>query len=391
VQLTEGAAHVPQATPSEIALSLVILFSAGLLTRTLSRLKTIDLGFNPERVLTLKIDPAMNGYSPAQSDQIFDEILSRLRAQPGIAAASLAVVSPLEGSMISLPVDVPGHTKKSSDLQTNMNTVSPDYFKTLSQKLLAGRDFSDADVRKAPGVAIVNQLFVQQFMRGLNPLGQHIKVGVSDTEIIGLVRNARYQTLREQPWPLVYLAVKQTTNSGSTLLVRTRLESSRAIPDIQRAIRSVAPRIPIYDVRELQTQIDQGISAERVLSFLSALFSALATLLCCIGIYGLIAYAVGRRTREIGVRFAVGAQKIDIAKLFVRESAILVCAGILVGIPLALASTRILDTLLYGIAPGDPATLGYAAGLFLIVGLLASLIPVMRAARVEVLSALRYE
>lgn len=375
----------------EIALSLVILFSAGLLTRTLSGLRTIDLGFNPEHVLTLKVDPAMNGYSAVQSEQMFDQILARLRAQPGIAAASLATVTPLEGAMIAMKIDVPGHLKKSSDIQTDFNTVSPNYFNTLDQKLLAGRDFTDADVRKAQGVAVVNERFVQQYMPGLNPIGRHFKVGGGDTEIVGLVRNAHYQTLREQQLPLVYLAIKQTTSSGSTLLVRTRMESSRVVADVERTIRSVAPRLPIYDVRELQSTIDQGISAERVLSFLSTLFSALATLLCAIGIYGVIAYAVSRRTREIGVRFAVGAQRSDVARLFLRESAILVFAGIIIGIPLALSSARILKSLLYGVTPADPVALAATIAIFLAAGLLASLLPVMRAARIEVLSALRYE
>ncbi len=375
----------------EIALSMVMLFSAGLLTQTLSRLKTIDLGFNPGRVVTLKVDPAMNGHSPAQADQIFDEILSRLRVQPGIAAASLAVVPPLQGGMIALPVAVPGHTAKSSDLQTNFNMVSPDYFRTLNQRLLSGRDFSDGDKGKGPKVAIVNQMFAAQYMPGIHPVGRHFNVGGGDTEIVGLVKNARYQTLREQMWPLVYLPAKQTESSGYTLLVRTRLKPSGAVANIERTIRSVDPHLPIYDVGELQEQINQGISAERVLSFLSTLFSALATLLCSMGLYGLMAYAVTRRTREIGIRFAVGAQKRDVATLFLRESAILVGAGVLVGVPIAVGSTRVLKSILYGVAPGDPLTLAFAVTIFLFAGLLASVLPVVRAARIEPLRALRYE
>jgi predicted permease len=375
----------------QIALSLMILFAAGLLTRTLSSLKMIDLGFDPARVITLHIDPAMNGYTPDQTDRIFDDILSRLRAQPVIFAASLAVVSPLEGSMISLDVTVPGHIGKSSDLQTNFNMIGRDYFKTLNQTLLTGRDFGDRDVRKAPGVAIVNQLFVEQYMPGQNPIGWHFKVSGGDVEIVGLAKNARYQALREKQWPLVYMPVQQTVSSGYTLLVRTRLEPRRAIAEIEQAIRSVDPKVPIYDVRELQDQINQGISSERVLSFLSTLFSALATLLCGIGIYGLIAYAVSRRTREIGVRFAMGAQKMDVAKLFLRESLLLVAAGILAGIPLALASTRVLKSLLYGVAPSDPLTLTLTIAIFVIAGLLASVLPVLKAARIEPIQALRDE
>jgi len=375
----------------QIALSLMILFAAGLLTRTLSRLQTIDLGFDPARVITLHIDPAMNGYAPDKTDHIFDEILIRLRARPGIAAASLAVVSPLEGGMISLDVSVPGHIAKSSDLQTNFNMIGPDYFKTLNQALLAGRDFGDRDVKKAPGVAIVNQLFVEQYMAGQNPIGRHFKVNDGDVEIVGLARNARYQALREKQWPLVYTPAKQTQSSGYTLLIRTKLEPRGAIAEIEHTIRSVDSKIPIFDVHELQDQINQGISSERVLSFLSTLFSALATLLCGIGIYGLIAYAVSRRTREIGVRFAIGAQKMDVAKLFLRESLLLVAAGILAGIPLALASTRVLKSLLYGVASSDPLTLTLTIAIFVVAGLLASVLPVLKAARIEPAQALRTE
>jgi ABC-type antimicrobial peptide transport system permease subunit len=207
---------------------------------------------------------------------------------------------------------------------------------------------------------------------------------------VGLVKNSRYRDLREKPGPLLYFPAKQLVTSGYTLLVRTSLQD-RAIPDIKRVIRSVDPKLAIYDVHKLQDQIDQGISPERVLSFLSTLFSGLATLLCSMRIYGLIAYAVSRRTREIGVRFAIGAQKGDVASLFLRESVLLVAVGIILGVPLALASTQILKSLLYGIAPTDPLILSLTVAIFLAAGLLASIVPVWKATRIEPLQALRYE
>jgi predicted permease len=375
----------------QIALSVVILFGAGLLTRTLSKLKTVDLGFNPERVITLSVDPAMNGYRPEETDRVFDDILTHLRAQPGIAAASLAVLTPLSGGAISLDApQVPGHLKSSLDVETFNNMVSPDYFRTLNQSLLAGREFDDRDSKKAHKVAIVNQFFVRQFMPGQNPVGRHIKTS-DDMEIVGLVKDARYLTLREKPAPMLYLPAKQTMNSGYELLVRTALERPQAIAAIQHAIRSVDPKLPIFGITELQDQIDHTISSERVLSFLSTLFSALATLLCSLGIYGLIAYAVSRRTREIGIRFAIGAQKTDVARLFLRESILLVIMGIGAGVPLAIMSTRALKSLLFGVAPMDVTTLAWTVAIFLAAGLFASLLPVIRAARIEPLEALRYE
>lgn len=187
--------------------------------------------------------------------------------------------------------------------------ISPDYFKTLNQSFLAGRDFTDLDRKKSPRVAIVNQKFAEQYFAGLNPVGHHFKVVDTDTEIVGMVKNSRYQALRENTWPLVYLPIKQTQSSGYTLLVRMRSELGESLADIETTIHSAYPRLPIYDAGELREQIDQNISAERVLSFLSTLFSLLVTLLCCVGIYGLMAYAVTRRTREIGVRIAIGGAK----------------------------------------------------------------------------------
>jgi predicted permease len=374
----------------QIALSLMILFAAGLLTRTLSSLKTVDLGFDPARVIALNVDPAMNGHRPEETDRIFDEILNRLRAHPGIAAASLAVVAPLEGNMISLAFEVPGHLRTSSDVQTNFNMISPGYFKTLNQPLLAGRDFTDRDQKNAPRVAIVNKLFAEQYMAGENPIGRSFKMD-GDVEIVGLTGDSHYQSLRETPSPLIYLPAKQTQSSGYTMFIQTRVNTNKAIADIRDIIRSIDPRLPIFRIRELQDQIDQGISSERVLSFLATLFSALATLLCGIGIYGLIAYAVSRRTREIGLRFAIGAQKMDVAKLFLNESMALVAAGIVAGIPLSLASTHAIKSLLYGVLPGDTLTLTLTIAIFVIAGLAASILPVLKAARIDPVEALRDE
>lgn len=376
---------------AEIALSMIILFAAGLMTRTLAHLKTIDLGFDPSRVLALRIDPAVNGYSAAQSEQTFDEILKRVRTQPGVEAASLAVVTPLEGSMISLGFDIPGRPPKASDVQTNFNMVSPDYFKTLRHALLGGREFDERDAKKAPKVAIVNHLFAQQFMPGENPLGRHFRIGSDDVEIVGLVKNSRYQALREKLWPLIYLPLKQTQSSGMTMLIRTRLPEKTALPEMTAVVRSVDKSLPIYSAREMTDLIDEGISSERMLTFLATLFSGLVTLLCSIGLYGLIAYAVSRRTREIGLRFAVGAQKRDVAKLFLRDSFLLMGVGVVVGVPLALGCARALRSLLFDVSAGDSLSMLLTVLIFLVAGVMASLLPLRRAMRIDPMQALRYQ
>jgi predicted permease len=374
----------------EIAFSIVILFAASLLTRTLSHLKAIDLGFNPESVITLRIDPRMNGHSADSGEHVFEEILSRLRAQPRTKAA-LAQITPLEGGMMAWDLDVPGHINSAMDVQTNANIIGSGYFDTLDQKILMGRDFNEHDLMESAPVVIVNELFVRQYMPNQNSIGRHFKMLGKDREIVGLVANSHYQFLREKPGPLIYIPAAQVVSSGYTLLVRTNLPVKQAAIDIREAVHSVDPKLPIYDLRTMQDVVDRSMTSERLLAFLSSLFSALATILCSMGVYGMIAYAVTRRTREVGVRMAIGAQKLDVAKLFLRESATLVLVGIAVGLPLAIASTSLLKNLLFGIEPTDPWTLAFAAAIFIAVGVLASFLPVRKATRIEPVEALRYE
>jgi predicted permease len=375
----------------QLALSLVILFAAGLLTRTLRHLQTIDLGFRPAKVVVFSVDPAMNGYSAVRVNEIFDEILARLRAQSGVRAASFAMSTPLEGSLVTLGIELPGHTAGGPSTTAAFNMISPGYFATLNQPFLAGRDFSDRDGKSAPRVAIVNERFVSEYMAGQNPIGRHFTQRGGDVEIVGVVKTSPFQTVRETPQPGVYVPAKQSQSSGYTFLVQTTSDAARLIPGIQHSVHSIDPKLPIYNVRTLEAQIDRGISSERILSFLSSLFSILAILLSGIGLYGIVAYSVSRRTREIGVRFAIGAQKSDVAGLFLREGLAMVAAGIALGIPVALASARVLKNLLYGLQPTDALTLAVMTAVLILAALLATFMPVRRAAAIEPLQALRYE
>jgi predicted permease len=378
-------------TVVQLAISVCLLFGAGLLARTLSHLQTVDLGFKPAQVIALAMDPAMAGYRVGQIDRIFDKVVNRLQRDPSILAASYAVVTPLEGSMISLDIEVPGHLSKDSDQQTDFNMISLGYFKTLQQHLLAGRDFSARDTRNSAPVAIVNEVFVKQYMPGMNPIGRYFKQGGKDVEIVGLAPDSHYGAVREIPMPLIYLPAAQNQSSGYNLLVRTRENARHAIPQIERAIRTIDKRLPIYNVRTLQAQIDGGISSERILSFLSELFAVLATLLCAIGLYGIIAYGVASRIREIGIRFALGATRPGVVRLFLYEGSFLLVTGIAVGAPAALGASRVLQNLLYGLKATDLATLASMIGIVLLVGFSAILIPVLRAAQIQPSEALRNE
>ena len=376
----------------QIALSLVVVFAAGLLTQTLRTLMTIDLGFRPSQVVALRVDPAADGHSSQDVTKILDDVLQRTRALPGVRAASLASTVPNGSMAISMSVSVPGYTlKQSGDDIVAFNFTSPDYFTTLGQRLLQGRDFNDRDRMDTPRVAIVTEKFGRRFFGNQEPLGRKFRQGGGDIEIVGVVQDARDQSVRNGPEPTVYLPVKQGQTSGLTVLVLSQSEPAALIPSLLAIVRSIDSRMPVYSVQTLDTEVGAGLSTEKILGYLSTLFAALAIALACIGLYGVLAYSVARRTREIGVRFAIGAQRSDVAGLFARECAALILAGLAIGVPIALVSGRALKSLLFGVAGTDPLTLLLSLVVLALAALLAMAIPLWRAASVNPTIALRYE
>lgn len=377
---------------AQIALSLTIIFAAGLLTRTLRSLQTLDLGFQADRVIALTVDPAASGHSAVEVTRILDEILQRSRALPGVKAASLASSTPYGANAISFSFVVPGYTPKGNqDEIADFNFVSPDYFATLGQPLLRGRDFADSDKQGRPRVAIVNESFASRYFRGVDPVGRKFRQGDSDIEIVGVVKDARDRSLRSGPDTGVYLPVKQAQTSGLNVLVRARAEPSNITPSLLAIVASIDRRMPVYSVHTLDVQIEAGLSSERILGELSVMFAALATLIAGIGLYGLMAYSVTRRTREIGIRLSTGAQQSDIGMLFARESLLLVTLGVVLGIPLALISVNVLKTLLFGVTATDPTTLAASVASLLLAACAATIMPLRRATRVSPMTALRYE
>jgi predicted permease len=377
----------------QIALSLVIVFGAGLLTRTLRTLGTVDLGFQPDRVIALHVDPANSGHSGAEVSTILDELLRRARGLPGVKAASLAATTP-NGSMgISMSVGVPGFVSKEggSDVVVYFNFISPRYFETLGQSLLRGRDFDDRDNKIRSRVAIVNEKFARHYFNGREPVGGKLLQGGGGLEIVGVVADARDQSIRKGAEETVYLPEKQGQTSGLTLLVRTTVDPQRIIPSLLAIVQSIDPRMPVFSVHTLDVDVEAGLTTERILGYLSTLFAALATLLAGIGLYGVLAYSIARRTREIGIRFAIGAQKRDVAGLFARESLTLVFVGLIIGAPVALVSAHALRTLLFGVGASDPLTLLISVVVLALAALLATSIPLWRASRVNPVIALRWE
>jgi predicted permease len=287
---------------------------------------------------------------------------------------------------------VPGYIKKPSEkmIIVDLDAVSPDYFATLGVQRLLGRDFSASDTMHRARVAILNERFVKRYYGGRNPVGTHLKEGDSDLEIIGVVADSRYGP-RSEPKPVLYLAAAQTQTSGLKLIVRTNVPPQQIIASLRALVSSIDPKMPVYAIQTLETQLQSGMSTERMLSYLSTLFAILASLLAAIGLYGVVSYGVTRRTREIGIRFAVGAQRTHVAQLFLREAILLIAVGLVAGLPLAWISSRLLASLLYGVRSTETQMLVASIIVLLVAAFLAIATPLWRATRIQPIEALRHE
>ena len=377
----------------QIAVCLVVVFGAGLLAQTLRTLATIDLGFEPDKVIALRVDPAASGRSGAEVSGVFDEMLARARELPGVTAASLAASPPYGAMSVTMGIEVPGYVPRAGrgDSVVGFNFVSSRYFETLGQALIRGRDFDERDDRGRSMVAIVNETFVEHYFEGGNPLGRRFRQGPEELEIVGVVADSRDRTVRSAPAETVYVHRKQVPPSVMTLLVRAGDDPARTVPPLLALVGSIDRRMPVTSVHTLDVDVEAGISSERMLGHLSTPFAGLTLLLAGIGLYGVLASAVVRRTREIGLRLALGAQRRDVALLLGRESATLLFLGVAAGGFLAFACARVLSGVLFGVAATDPPTLVASILLLGAAALVATAAPLRRASRVDPMVALRSE
>ena len=377
---------------AQVSLSVVLLLGAGLLARTLRNLQTVDLGFRTDRVLMLTINPAMSGYSENAARTFLSDLRQRIGRLPGVESVTAATEAVLTGDMFAADVQVQGHAPHGEEPNHFFNLVSPDYFRTLGTPLLLGRDFTEADRKGSSPVAIVNQRFAAHYWPSGSPLGRHFRCyGGIDTEIVGVVADARYQNVRDEAPVTAYLPLAQRPFEQVTVMARTGGNPTRLLPLVREQVRALDPKLPVIRMTTLAGQRDADLSRERVLGFLSGLFSLLALLLASIGIYGITAYSVAARTHEVGIRLAMGARPRHVLGLFVREGVLLIAVGVAIGVPLALAATRVLASLLYGLPPHDPVTFVACTALLALAGAAASLIPATRAAAQDPARALRHE
>jgi predicted permease len=295
----------------------------------------------------------------------------------------------MSGGMFAGWVRVPGSTAEPDRFNNNFNAISPGYMRTIGLPLVAGRGFTDQDDALAPLVVIVNQRFVDYYWPGQSAIGRRMTVLGKDVEIVGLVRTAKYQAVREDPQITIYFPIAQRPMSEVTLHVRTGADPASTAAALTAMVRAIDPRLPVYNAATLADHVNARLSNERVLNLLATIFGALAIIVSAAGLYGLVAQSVARRTREIGIRVAVGAQRRDVMGLFVSDTMTLVLIGIGAGVPLALGAARQFSAILYGLDPSDPLTLALAAGGLGVVAIIAVALAAQRATRVEPIVALR--
>src|SRR5262245_30848931 len=378
----------------QMALSLVVLVGAGLCVRTLHNALSINRGYNVDRVLMAEIDLGRQGYSEEGGRNFYQQLLERVQALPGVEAASLARRSPLSGQMGTL-VRPEGLPENSPSTEVRFNIVTPRHLETIGLRLLRGRDFNAQDTARAPGVGIINEALSRRLWEKQNPLGRVLFVqtsrDVQRIEVIGVVNDARYGSALQAPYMYLYLPVTQEYQSGMTLHVKMAGDPATLSAGVQREAQTLDPNLLIYNVRTLNEQLDQVLASQRVSAVLISSLGLLALLLAGIGLYGVMAYAVLQRTREIGIRMALGAQRGDVQKVIVRQGMTLALIGVALGLLASFAFTRVLKSLLFGVGATDPMTFGGIALMLLGVALFACWLPARRAANMDPLVSLRVE
>ena len=383
----------------QLALSVILLVGAGLLMRSLRNLETQKFGFEPEGRLVAEVNPVTAGYKPGELYGLYQQLTQRLPRIPGVVSASLSAYGPMEDTNFEWPIHVEGR-EPGERIFSCFDLVSPNFFRTMGTRILLGRDITAEDTPASRPIAVVNEAFVRKYLRGKNPIGKHfgfadVKEGVN-YQIVGVVENAKYYYRRDHP--MFFLPLLQRVPSGMGFLeyigdIELRVAGSPEgmEPAVRRALAATNPNLTAIKIVSLPEQIAENFNEERLISRLTGLYGVFALFLACIGLYGVTAYSVRLRTREIGIRVALGAQRGDVFRMVVGGGLKLALIGVAIGIAGALAFTRMLASLLYGLSPGDPATFLGATAVLFGVAIFACYVPARRAMRVDPVTSLRNE
>ena len=383
----------------QIAFTTLLLAGAVLFVRTLWNLRNVDLGLRTENVISFSIAPALNGYDTQRAIALIDQLRGRVASLPGVRSVGTAEIAALTGDDEGSNITAEGGIQLSEDLQhVNLVPVSSGYFSTLGIPLLSGREFTDADSAMSPKVVVASEAMVKRFFPGRNPLGMHFAFGGGskvkpDIEIVGVVKDVKQDHVRSvTPNPYVYLPYSQRSKlSGMTFYVSSIRDPLLLGPELQSQVRQLDAALPVDNVKTMERVVEEDLFSARMVAVLSASFAALAALLAALGIYGVLAYLVVQRTREIGIRMALGAKAGDVRRLIAKEVGAMVIAGVIAGLPLAYALARLSESMLFGVKAGNPSAYVLGLGLIAAVALAACWIPARRATQVDPLVALRYE
>lgn len=380
---------------AQIALSMALLISAGLFIKSLQNVSKVDLGIKIDNMVTFAISPALSGYDSARTKALYNRVEQEIGAIPGVAGVTASMVPILAGDNWGQSVSVEGfHKDPDTDDNARFDGVGPNFFKLIGVSVLSGRDFAESDNGGSAKVAIVNETFAKKFNLGQNAVGKHMSINNDslNIEIVGLVKDSKYSEVKDKIPPVYYTPYRQYGNVGSTYFyVRSSLPNDQILRAVNAAMKRIDPNLPIEDLKSMPQQVRENVFLDRMIGTLSASFALLATLLAAVGLYGVLAYSVAQRTREIGVRMALGANSSTVRGMVLRQVGVMTLIGGVIGIAAAIGLGHAAQSLLYELHGYDPTVIALAAAALTIVALAAGYLPALRASRVDPMAALRYE
>ena len=381
----------------QVALTLVLLLGAGLFAKSIYNLSRVDLGLSSDRIITFSVAPALSGYSPERTLALVDDLRQSMASLPGVRSVSGATVPILAGDDEGSNLTVEGYQNpRDEDLQVLRNEIGPNFFSTLGIPLISGREFGDGDTAASPPVAIINETLARRVFAGRNPIGGRLAFGagqkLTSMDVVGVVKDSKHENVRDAIKPFVYTPYSQKAKLGRLTFYLRTVQAPDALAGALRAeVHRQAPNVPVFDLMSLDAQIQESLYTEHMLAGLSSCFGLLAALLSAVGIFGLMAYTVAQRTREIGIRMALGARRWDVSWMILREVGKMAAIGVALGLPAAMALGHFAQSMLYGVQATDLPMMIAAVALVSAIALLAGYFPARRAARVNPLMALHEE